>query len=809
MKLLKKRLSWPGQFNLNKLFSFLSIRKKLIIAFTLLSSIPLIVIGLEGIYNNIQNMQKFAFANLNNDVRIIHERAEKFLLGVQQDITYLTQSPIFQQYAANLQGRDVLSQQHIKNLLTQEIALFLRIQKIYYRLYFIDAEGNETFKIQWQDSTYWVLPDEQLSDTRYSFYFLLTDSLEPYQLAFVPAEILGTDQQKIAAISFATRIYDPQGNFSGILIADVFAEYFFRPLETPSILELNRQIAIVSSEGFYVYHSEKKKNWNRLLATREIVTLFDDYSTQFAKVILSGSSGIISQGGDEIVAYTPLFSAKFPGSNSYYLFESVKRKFILRPAHHFALIFIPLLIVFVLISISFGYLATSQLAGPIKKLQKGAEIIASGNYDYHLKIETNDEIEQLADQFNQMARAIRQREALLERHRKTLEEMVAKRTFELQEEKEKLQAILDNVPSALILIDENCTIISASAAIQAITQISPENFTGKKCYEVYSTTKICDFCPGIPLHSQPTWPPDIQKITSPQGDIKYIEHLSIPIILNHHQKATIKILTDVTERKKMETHLLKMEKLVATGEMSAIIAHEMRNSLTSVKMILQLQTEKSRIKEDRQSLEVALDSILRMEEILNNLLRFAKPSPFEYQLADVNSIIEECLRFIAPHLKKKRLRICRELDSPLPLQRLDVNHFREALINILLNAIQAITHEGEIQVASRRLKLSRKLEDFLYVEDPHMILNDTQYRVVLDRGSEVIQISIKDDGTGIPRKNLEKIFDPFFTTKMSGTGLGLATTKRIINQHGGIITVKSAPGKGAQFKILLPIQEAS
>jgi len=804
---LPEHIKWTPTFNLNKIFPFLSIRKKLIIAFTLLSCIPLIVIGLFGIYNNIHNMQMFAYENLVHDVEMINERAEKFLIGVQQDIYYLTQSPLFQEYSSQLQTNNPPLSRGIKNLLTQQISLFLSIKKIYYQLYFIDRDGNEKFKIQYQDSAYLTLTEKQLSDTRYPFYFLLTDSLKPFQLTFVPAELRGPHQKKIAAISFATRIGDSKGNFVGILIADVFAKDLFELLETPSILDLNRKIGIVSSEGFYVYHSEKKRNWNRLLATRESETLFEDYPPKFAKVILSGSSGTISNISDEILAYAPLFSARFPGSNSYYLFESVQRKFILGPARHFAFIFIPLLVLFILLSISFGYLATSQLAGPIKKLQRGAEIIAQGNYNYHLNIETNDEIEQLAHQFNQMAEAIRDREKLLEEHRRKLEEMVVKRTYELQNEKEKLQAILDNVPSALILIDNNNNIISASAAIQAITRIPPENFIGKKCFEIYLLDHPCDICPGRGNPTHPSWQPYIQEITLTDGDVKFIEHLTVPITLNHNQKATIEILTDVTERKKLETHLLKMEKLVATGEMSAIIAHEMRNSLTSVKMILQLQIEKNSNREDRQSLEVAFDSILHMEEILNNLLRFAKPSPFEYQQANVNEIIEECLIFIQPHLSKKKLKIYKDLDEQLQNQKLDINHFKEALINILLNAIQAIDSEGEISISSKQLKLTRKIEDFAYTENLSANLADNQYKVVLGRGREVVVITIKDNGVGIPRKYLDKIFDPFFTTKLSGTGLGLVTTKRIINQHGGIITVRSSPGKGTVFKIILPLQD--
>ncbi len=799
---------WLSHFNPNKLFDFLSIRRKLIIAFTLLTSVPLTVIGLVGIYNNIHSMQMFALENLTHDVKMINERANSFLTNVQQDIYYLTQAPIFLDYVS-LTSAKTTKVEAVQWLLTKQISLFATVKKVYYQIYFIDPDGNERFKIRYQDSIYVALKESELSDRRHSFYFLLTQGLKPWQLAFIPAELVTPECSKVAAISFAIRVANREGKFAGILVADVFARDLFRLLERPSILRLHRKIAIVSSEGYYVYHSEKKKNWNRLLATRESKTLFAEYPQVLARHIISGESGIIPNIHNEILAYAPLFSANFPGSNSYYIFESVPRKFILRPARHFALIFAPLLLLFILISVSFGYLATSQLAGPIRKLQKGAEIIARGNYNYRLHIETNDEIEQLAHQFNQMARAIQDRENLLEKHRKKLEEMVAQRTRELQNEKEKLQAILDNVPSALILVDQDQTIISASAAIKNITHMPPESFIGKKCFEVYFFSQPCDLCPQRERYKPYSWQPFVKEFQTPNGDCKFIEHMTIPITLNHNLHATIEILTDVTERRKLESHLLKMEKLAATGEMSAVIAHEMRNSLTSLKMILQLQTEKAVNPEDRQSLEVAFDSLLRMEEILNNLLRFAKPSPFEYQRTYINDIIEECLVFIQPQLSKKKIEIVRDLGNSIPSLILDVNHVKEALINILLNAIQAIEQEGKIRVRSQKIRLSKSMEDFAYTDQLGRNIPQNSYKVVMTKGTEVAMVQIQDTGMGIEKKDMDKIFDPFFTTKLTGTGLGLATTKRIINQHGGLITVKSAPGKGSTFTIYIPIREKS
>ncbi len=754
-------------------------------------------------------MRNFAIANLSHDVSVIDERAKNFLSDINEDITYLSDSPVFRNFLQTQSASiTVGGNNQVKELMLHQFLAFIKTKPMYYQIYFIDKNHDELFRVQFYNSSPTIIPEDQLSEGRFTFYFYLTDTLKQGEFAVIPSEHLALDGQKIAGISFAMRIYDGKGNFQGILITDILAKYLFKLLETPSILHFNRKIAIVSSEGHYLYHSQKKKDWNRLLATRDTETLFDEYRSEFTTQILSGKSGIISDIKDELLAYSPLFAAQFQGGNAYYLFESVEKKFIFGSVRRFILIFSPILFFFLLISISFGYLATSQLAGPVKMLQRGAEIITHGNYSYRLHIDTNDEIEQLALQFNKMAEAIRNREILLENHQKRLEETVHQRTFELQNERDKLQAIMDNVPSAFILIDENDKIISASAAIQSITNLNPKEVVGKFCYQVFLQDQICELCPQNQTRLQDSWQPRIRTLKIPEGRTIYVEHMTIPFSMKLHQNVTLEILTDVTERKKLETHLVKMEKLIATGEMSAVIAHELRNSLTSVKMILQLQLEKSKAGPERQTLNVAVESILGMEEVLNNMLRFSKPSPFEFQKVDINRMIEESLIFVAPQISMKKIEVCKDFSDLLPKINLDVNHIKEAFFNLLLNSVQSIRTEGKITVSTRLKNLSEPMEDFAFSDRTSLMAENFQYKIILEKSREVLQVEIEDNGAGIHKQNQEKIFDPFFTTKLSGTGLGLAITKRIINQHGGIILVSSKIKRGTKITMIFPTQDS-
>jgi PAS domain S-box-containing protein len=793
--------------NINRLIPFLTIRKKLIIAFSLLSFIPLVVIGFIGISHNVRSLHNIALENLRHDVALVTERAQNVLADVNLDLQILTRSPQFKRYLESLQeGHDQNAVLQATEEVRNQFITFAGIKSIYYQLRYIDRFGDEMFRIRQRGSTFVMVPEEELSTGRFTFYFLLTDSLASGQVAFIPVELMTPWGELLPAISYASRIEDQQGSLAGIFIADVFAKELFRIIESGIGLNPGKTLAIVNNDGNYLYHSKKKSDWNRLLATRENESLWTDYSPTTGRSILGGESGVLEDDPDEIVAYAPLFLSSLPAGHAYYLFESVDKSVITAPAKQFTFIFAGLLLLFLALSIVMATVATNQLARPIRELQRGAEILAGGDYSHKLNIETNDEIEQLSHQFNRMAEALGERERLLEKHRRQLAEMVDQRTEELKGETEKLQAVLDNVPSAFLLLDEECRILSASEAIREIAGVIPDEIVGEKCFDVFSERSFCKNCPMEGSVAVDEVHSFVEKEIEREGKTTYIEHISIPLTLNHDRRAFLEILTDITERKKIEENLVKTEKLAATGEMAAVIAHEMRNSLTSVKMILQLQFEASQNKEDREALEVAVQSIYNMEKIVNSLLGFSRPAPLDFRYAQVNAIIEDSLLFIQPQLAPKEIHIIQDLSPNLPCTYLDTDHMKEAFINLLLNAAQAVSEDGKITISASDVKLQHELEDYAYSDGDISGGDGAQRKILLSENSRVIKITIEDDGEGIPVENLGRIFDPFFTTKEEGTGLGLTTVKRTVNQHGGIIRAESEPGNGTGFHIFLPIR---
>ncbi|OGQ13401.1 MAG: hypothetical protein A2026_04100 [Deltaproteobacteria bacterium RBG_19FT_COMBO_46_12] len=242
------------------------------------------------------------------------------------------------------------------------------------------------------------------------------------------------------------------------------------------------------------------------------------------------------------------------------------------------------------------------------------------------------------------------------------------------------------------------------------------------------------------------------------------------------QQMEEKIQKTTADLKKTEARLIRSEKLAALGQLAAGIAHEIRNPLTSINILIHSLTENFPSGDShREDLKVIEEEINRINEILDRFLRFAKPAPPLLERTDVASIFEETLQLIRPRIEKQLIIILKEFQA-LPIILMDREQMKQVALNLLLNAVQAMPKGGTLTLRSQNSE-------------------DGQW----------IRISIQDSGMGIPSEDMNKLFDPFFTTKEGGVGLGLSITHRIIDQHHGKIEVESTPGEGTLFTVWLPI----
>jgi PAS domain S-box-containing protein len=811
--------------NLNKILPWLSIRNKLLIAFGGLSILPMIFVGTYGTLSNLRTMKNAALEGLTVDVQTTREKTADFLENVSSDLRVIQNSPSMAKWThENLSARN--QNESELDRVSKELLALATTKPIYYQLRLLDDSGDECIRVECTNpndsiKTYRLVPHSELRHGRSAFYFLMINSTSYTKITLTPAEVEHPPDERIPVMSFAMPLAGDHG-LAGIVIANVFEKNFIRVIESKRQFEFSPKVMLVTGEGHYLYHSEKKTDWNRLLASREEDNLQQDYPANIAAAILSGGTGTLAEGAGEIISYAPLFLAsdvagdvepfsKF--SVPVYAVESVPEKAIMGSARSFALLYAGFTAVFLVSAIGLGLLATRQFTRPIAQLESGAEIIAKGNYGHRLRVETNDEIGKLADQFNVMAAALEARGKEILQHRSKLEVMVDQRTRELLEEKTKLQALLDNVPSAFILLDKNFRIQTVSAAFEGLTHTALPDVKGKDCGHLFGESGTCHECLCRKAVESGMAESRIERVIDEKQGERFIERIAIPMKENEEVNSVLQIITDVTKRKRFEQELVYTEKLTAAGEMSSFVAHEFRNSLTSIKMILQLLRESKRInRSEKKSLDVALDSMGHMESVVIELLDFARPKPIKMANGNLNDIVNDSLDFVKSHLKEKRIEVIKKQEDALAPLALDVSQIKESIINILLNAIQSmdvhpgVNRRGIITIVTKRERLRETLRELAFGREAGKEgMGGRHPEIVLGKGSLCTVVEITDTGSGIEHDQLTRIFDPFYTTKVNGTGLGLPMVKRSVNAHGGIVTIESTTGQGTTVRIYFPI----
>ena len=243
-------------------------------------------------------------------------------------------------------------------------------------------------------------------------------------------------------------------------------------------------------------------------------------------------------------------------------------------------------------------------------------------------------------------------------------------------------------------------------------------------------------------------------------------------------------LSDITGFRQIEQTVTRLDRLATIGTLSASMAHEIKNALVAVKTFVDLLLEKNK---DAELATIVGREMNRVNSIVRQLLKFGSPAGPTRSTVRLHDVLEHSLRMVQHQLDGKLISINRSFNAAPDAVQGDDCQLEQVFVNLFLNAIEATGDNGTLTVATELLPITAP--QFALprpIDQPH------------------VRITVADTGMGIEPDHLDRMFEPFFTTKTNGTGLGLPITRRIVQEHNGLITVQSEPNKGTTFSILLP-----
>jgi signal transduction histidine kinase len=242
------------------------------------------------------------------------------------------------------------------------------------------------------------------------------------------------------------------------------------------------------------------------------------------------------------------------------------------------------------------------------------------------------------------------------------------------------------------------------------------------------------------------------------------------------------IMRDITESRRTVEKTIESERLNALTLLAAGVAHELGNPLNSLNIHLQLMERqagkiKSKAREELQhSIDICRDEINRLDSIVSQFLRAIRPSRPQLRPENINTIVEETVRFFSAEIEARDIVVETELHSDLPLLQLDRDQMKQAFYNVIKNSFEAMRRHGILRIRT-------------------------------DRDESHVRVSFIDNGGGMSAEALSHVFEPYYTTKATGTGLGLLIVRRIVREHGGELAIESTEGKGLTLTIRLPLSE--
>lgn len=419
-----------------------------------------------------------------------------------------------------------------------------------------------------------------------------------------------------------------------------------------------------------------------------------------------------------------------------------------------------------LVSALSAWLLSRGISIPLKQLNEGARKLAAGDSHVRVAVTSADEVGQLAGTFNFMADELEARKQSI---LSTLDELRNSR-LEILDERNFKTSVLESISSGIVTFSPEGCLTSINGTGRLF--LGPEVAEGQHYREVFAGwTGLSEHVDQV-LSREASFGREPFRFDRGAAQTNF-DVGCFPIGTDAEKGLTV-TLRNETEKEKLREEMMRLDRLASLGKLAAGIAHEVRNPLTGISLLLDdLHDQAATGSDDQQMISKALAEIARVERLINSLLNYSSPARAEFRETDLNRVVHDTALLMRRPCERHEVFLTME-EQPVPLLKIDPEKIKQAVLNIIRNAQEALPHGGRITIRT------------------------------CVRGERAI-VEIGDDGPGIDAEDIPLIFEPFFTRKGAGTGLGLSITQRIIEEHHGKISVESDPGRGTLFVVELPL----
>lgn len=724
--------------------------RRIFLAFLAAAVLPTAIAGAIGVWMSFDKLRSATVSGLEHELAARGSGLLLFFESVSSELRFLATQP----QAMKLVGEGEVGAAETERLqgeIGHAYARLVRAQPHIYQLRLLDVKGVERVRVDRKAEGVVVLPPRELQDKSDRYYF--REALaRPAGTVYVSPLDLNVERGQVEkperpVIRLATVISGPGGRPAGVVIVNVHAGVLIGPVQ--EMVQAREGTAyLFDPSGHFL---ARGAGGGRGLVMQPVA--LSGAPAAVLSAVASNSAGSLDNAGWIWVHAPVYFAGKADGAPHWSMAVALPESALLLQALDLAKLYAILAAALVIAALA-GYSISRRLVGPLQDLAREADAIAAGDFGRRVHIGGRDEIALLGERFNLMATRLQATLSQLEQHGHRLEAEIADRTRELMGERALLAAVLRHTSDAIAALRADGELLFANQAAERL--VGAASGQGASPPAALMQRLAADGRAGR------------EEIAIGERTFSVSRDSLPPVQGAAHM---VIVARDVTEerqvadaKREFDRQLFQMDKLATMGELAMGVAHEIGNPLAGMKAVVQsLLLEPALAAEMREDLSRLEAEIDRLARFLGRFRRLAAPPQLNLSPQQLAPAVDDMLFWVRRQARASGVQVAVEIDADLPPLRADPAQLREVLLNLFVNALQAMPHGGQLTVRGAA------------------------------EGGEAL-IAVQDTGRGITPEVQAKIFQPFFTTRPDGSGLGLAVCSQVVADHGGRIEVASRPG---------------